>query len=52
VSANCSARTDDAIVSLTSFELGQMSCRKTSSPFVSCPIGSIAQSMSMRPASA
>ena len=40
VSENCSARTDDAIVSLISFALGQMSRRKTSSPSEPVPSGS------------
>ncbi len=52
VAANCSARTDVAIVSLTSCELGQMSRRKTSSPLESVPTGSVSHSMSIRPASA
>src|SRR5262249_30650334 len=51
VSANCSARTEDAIVSLTSPAFGQMSWRKTSSPSGVVPSGSLSKSMSIRPAS-
>src|SRR5204863_5769244 len=51
VSAKCSARTDEAMVSLTSPALGQMSRRNTSSPSAPSPSGSCSKSMSMRPAS-
>ena len=48
---NCSRFTLSRIVSSTSLGLGQMSLRNTG-PSVPMPSGSVARSMSMRPASA